>query len=190
MKRNLSVLSAAFAAGMTVLIAQGPVLGQENSSVDKEIRAGMEAVPLDITLNLAGKNRNLVYLGSYYVNGISDCAGCHNAPNDPMNPKPLRERYLAGGAQFGPVRSRNLTPDATGKPSGLTFSQFRVAMRQGRDWDNLPPIVGNPDTLIVMPWQAYNHGTEAFLKAIYEYLRALPCVPGGPKPDSATRCGP
>jgi hypothetical protein len=188
---------------MAVLIAQAPVLGQgksdgkgnsedkgkeQGNGGDSEIQAGFRAVPPEIRLNLAGKNRSLVYEGSYYVNGISDCVGCHNAPDDPMNPKPLGQRYLAGGTMFGPVFARNLTPDATGKPAGLTLREFRLAMREGRDWKNLPPLVGNPDTLIVMPWEAYRHGTDRFIEAIYEYLSTLPCLPGGPAPDSATRC--
>jgi hypothetical protein len=104
------------------------------------------------------------------------------------NPIPLAERYLAGGQNFGPVFSRNLTPDASGLPAGLTFEQFVAVIRTGRDFKEHPPIIGNPDTLIVMPWPAYRHGTDRFIRAVYEYLKSVPCVPGGPLEDAATRC--
>lgn len=43
--------------------------------------------------------------------------------------------YLAGGTPFGSgIVSPNLTPDATGRPAGLTFRQFRDdVMRAGHE---------------------------------------------------------
>ena len=72
--------------------------GQDNQS-ESEIQRGLDIAP--VALDLAGKNRSLVGLGSYYVNGVSDCVGCQ-------------------------------------------------------------------------------HGTERWMEAIYEYLKAIPCVEGGP----------
>ena len=43
------------------------------------------------------------------------------------------EQYLTGGRAFGPFVSRNLTPDHTGKPAGLTFDEFRTTLRTGQD---------------------------------------------------------
>jgi len=185
MRRILIVLAigcvAAFVAGSGT-----PVHGQgQGNGGTSEVQAGARAVPPEITLNLAGKNKSLVYEGSYYVNGVSDCGGCHTSDDESV---PLEERYLAGGVNFGPVFTRNLTPDATGKPAGLTFDEFLAVIRVGRDWKNLPPNVGNPDTLIIMPWVAYRFGTDRFVRAVYEYLSTIPCLPGGPAPDSATRC--
>src|ERR1700682_2175493 len=42
-----------------------------------EIRRGFEIAP--VPLNLAGKNRRLVGLGSYIVNAQGDCNGCHSS---------------------------------------------------------------------------------------------------------------
>ena len=188
MKRILIVF-ALFCVAALLARVETPVQGQgQGNGGSSEIQAGAGAVPPEITLDLAGKNKSLVYEGSYYVNGIGTCAGCHTREFDPSNPIPLEDRYLAGGQPFGPVFSRNLTPDSTGNPAGLTFDQFLAAIRVGRDWKNLPPVVGDPDTLIIMPWPEYRYGTDRFIKAIYEYLRSVPCLPGGPAPDSATRC--
>ena len=53
-----------------------------------QIRRGFEIVPQGVHLNLAGKNRALVGLGSYLVN-TSGCNDCHTHPE-----------YLAGGNPF------------------------------------------------------------------------------------------
>jgi hypothetical protein len=108
-------------------------------------------------------------LGSYYANGISACSGCHSGPNG----------HMSGGVSFGPVvASRNLTPDAQGFPAGLTRGQFEEVMRFGVDFKNLPPP--GSGTLLVMPWPEFRHGTDRYIDALYEYLRSIPCIEGGP----------
>lgn len=73
-------------------------------------------------LNLAGKDRQLVGLGSYVVN-TSACVACHSHPTyspggDPFKGEPERlnaEEYLSGGRQFGPeITSANIRPDSAG----------------------------------------------------------------------------
>jgi hypothetical protein len=129
-----------------------------------------------VPLNLRGLDRNLVGLGSYIVNAQGDCNGCHSkrefAPGgDPYKGQPIRidqAHYLAGGQQFGPgVVSTNLTPDAKGLPEGHTFRQFLGLIRTGRD-----PEDGH--ILQVMPWPTYRNMTDNDLRAVYEYLRAVP----------------
>src|ERR1700687_502895 len=44
---------------------------------ESKIQRGFEIAP--VTLNLEGKNRALVGLGSYIVNAQGDCNGCHSA---------------------------------------------------------------------------------------------------------------
>jgi hypothetical protein len=93
---------------------------------------------------------------------------------------------MSGGNVFGPVLSRNLTPDRFGLPGGLTFAQFEQVIRLGTDFKNLAPTPpGNQ--LIVMPWPAYRHGTDRYVQALYEYLSAIPCIEGGPG-IPANRC--
>jgi len=179
------------------------------------IQEGFAIAP--VQLNLNGKNRALVGLGSYIVNAQADCNGCHS-PGPGANeylpggnpyrgqPKIINPAtYLGGGRDFGPVVpggsahiiSRNLTPDRTGLPEGgRTFSEFLVIMRTGADLDHLhpncPPGVANTscvpapfpgDLLQVMPWPIDQNMTDHDLRAIYEYLSAIPCIAGPPAPS-------
>ncbi len=111
--------------------------------------------------------------------------------------------YLGGGRNFGPlvpgsadIISRNLTPDRTGLPEGgHTFQEFLLIMRTGLDFDHLhptcsgvlnsscvpPPFNGN--LLQIMPWFAFQNMTNHDLRAIYEYLSAIPCIAGPPAPS-------
>ena len=112
--------------------------------------------------------------------------------------------YLGGGRDFGAfapgtahIISRNLTPDKSGLPEGgRTFAEFLEIMRTGVDLDHLHPTCGpgevNPGCvpppfdghlLQIMPWPAYQGMTENDLRAIYEYLSAIPCVAGPPAPS-------
>ena len=78
---------------------------------------------------------------------------------------------------FGPFVSRDITPWEDGKPAGLTFDQFIHVLRTGEDPDQ-------PGQLLqVMPWPVYQSMTERDLRAMYEYLSAIPAVP----PTSAAR---
>ena len=118
--------------------------------------------------------------------------------------------YLGGGRDFGPfpgpgpfphIISRNLTPDKTGLPEGgHTFEEFVQIIRTGVDLDHLHPACSatittncfptgppNPpfdaDLLQVMPWPIQKNMTDHDLRAIYEYLSAIPCIAGPPAPS-------
>lgn len=131
---------------------------RETGSVDAQIRRGYEIVP--VPLNLKGKDRQLVGLGSYWVNAIADCNGCHTS--DPSaefasggnpyfkgnQPKVINQAaYLGGGRNFGSllpgtpnIVSRNLTPDKTGRAAGgRSFQEFLHIFRTGEDLDHLHP---------------------------------------------------
>jgi hypothetical protein len=136
--------------------------------------------------------------------------------------------YLGGGRDFGKVSgppspdiiSRNLTPTPkTGLPGGdITLDRFLEIFGRGTDFDHLhpncsatittncfpppsmippiPPVDGN--LLQVMPWPNFQDLVEHDKRAIYEYLKAVPCIqgnypgPGGPgagiPPEPADRC--
>ena len=73
--------------------------------------------------------------------------------------------------------SANLTPDAHGLPAGLTFDEFVTTLRTGHDPD------APPGTLLqVMPWPVIGKKTDNDLRAIYEYLSAIPSKPKNPNP--------
>ena len=93
---------------------------------------------------------------------------------DPFQGQPKRINtagYLAGGTAFGPFISANITPDAKGRPAGLTLNQFVDVMRTGRDPDDPTKL------LQVMPWPAFQDMRYDDLKAVYIYLRAIPSLP-------------
>src|SRR4029078_5456157 len=92
-------------------------------------------------------------LGSYIVNAVIGCNGCHSAgPATQYLPggKPFFGQaegihpaaYLGGGRGFAltstiNIVSRNLTPDHTGLPiGGDTFEEFRETIPTGVDPDH------------------------------------------------------
>ena len=121
--------------------------------------------------------------------------------------------YLGGGSVFGPlpgvtgaptvnIISRNLTPDKTGRPEGgNTLSDFKLIMQTGKDLDHVHPSCPssgpapanclhfpfNGELLQVMPWPNFQNLTDRQIEAIYTFLRAIPCLEGGPG-EPANRC--
>ena len=133
-----------------------------------------------VPLVMTGKSVASVKWGSYLVNGIANCGSCHSTVvyktgTDPFKGQPVEintATYLSGGKKYAnnTITSANLTPDATGKPAGLTFDQFRNVMRKGTDPEDATKLIQ------VHPWPIYKNMTNADLKAIYEYLRAIPSL--------------
>ena len=160
----------------------------------ERINRGFAIAP--VPLDFAGKNPLLIGLGSYIVNAQGGCNDCHTNPPYAAGGNPFlgqRERinaagYLAGGMAFGPFVSRNLTPRANGRPANLTFEQFRNVMRRGVDLKRRAPFVPSAqrDILQVMPWPVYSHMRRIDLRAIYEYLRAIPSLPTPPAPTPSS----
>ena len=211
-----AVATIAAVAFIGIMMSSRHVQAHEEDS-DRDaarIRRGFEIAP--VPLNLEGKNRALVGLGSYIVNAQADCDGCHSAGpateyamgGNPYFGQPAKVNpatYLGGGRDFGPfpgpgpfphIISRNLTPDKTGLPEGgHTFEEFREILRTGVDLDHLhptctsgpdgtclpPPFDGN--LLQIMPWPVHQNMTNHDIRAIYEYLRAIPCIEGPPAPS-------
>ncbi len=152
--------------------------GQNNrDSEQARIARGYQIAP--VPLKLRGRNRELVGLGSYIVNAQGGCNDCHTNPpyapgGDPFQGEPEQinvDGYLAGGVQFGPFTSANITPDENGLPAGHTFQEFKRLLRTGHDPDRHPQF---GPLLQVMPWPVYGKMTDRDLKAIYEYLSAIP----------------
>jgi hypothetical protein len=158
----------------TMLISSPPMRADNNQSNDDESRIQQGFAIAPVPLNLAGKNRALVGLGSYLVNAVADCNGCHTAGQFPnfnyasggnpyFNQKQVVDPtvYLSGGQPFGtvgtptgpagysgpPIILRNLTPDKNGRPEGgHTLSDFKQILRQGTDFDHIHPTC-TPDQL-------------------------------------------
>ena len=60
----------------------------------------------------------------------------------------------------------HLHPTCTGAPDGICLP---------------PPFDGN--LLQIMPWPVFENMTDRDLRAIYEYLSAVPCIAGPPAPS-------
>ena len=178
MKKNtLTAFVAATTAALCLVAVQGmakpghPGPKPKPEHHDKREEIGKQIAP--VTLNLEHKKKKRVYLGSYLVNAVGGCNDCHTAPamvggngaDDPGQPNAAN--YLAGGAHFGPFVSANITPDENGRPAGLTRDEFIALIRTGYDADE-------DRYLGVMPWPVYRHMTDGDLRAIYEYLTAIP----------------
>jgi hypothetical protein len=218
---NVKKVLTALTAGATfaAVVAIGSLCGTSRALADDageqtKIRIGFEIAP--VPLNLAGKNRALVGLGSYLVNVLDHCNTCHSAGpvtefakgGNPYfkgnQPTVINQAtYLGGGRVFPQqapgaplIVSRNLTPDKTGLPEGgRTFEEFRFIIQTGTDLDHVHPNCSDPtitasttcypanlpfngDLLQIMPWPGLRHATEHELRAIYEYLSAVPCITG------------
>ena len=126
------------------LLCLPPPVQAETANNDEPalVEVGLRIAP--VPLNLKGKDRTLVGLGSFLVNAVGRCDECHTNTQPPnfnysagANPSfgqrpqkvdPLG--YLAGGGDMGTVAlppgppgqyagpkiiSRNLTPDKTGR---------------------------------------------------------------------------
>src|ERR1700686_4350015 len=76
--------------GMLISSTRGR--GQGGSDDESRIQQGFAIAP--VTLNLTGKNRDLVGFGSYLVNAVGDCDGCHTSGGPP------NFNYVPGGNPY------------------------------------------------------------------------------------------
>jgi hypothetical protein len=224
----VSALALLIHVGHSRANAQNGFVNDNNGAQDEklEIQIGYAVAPL--TLNTTGLDSDLVGLGSYIVNVTGDCNGCHSAgpqseflangnpytrltPNGPYFgvTQVNTATYLGGGRDFGGfpaptsplhIISRNLTPDASGKPEGHTLDEFITILRTGVDMDQRHPnCTGAPNSsctpfpfdgskLQIMRWPFFHNMTDRQLTAVYEYLSAIPCIQGADPNEPPNRC--
>ena len=165
---------------LTMAFASAPV-GRAAGGDDDEskVQRGLAIAP--VPLNLKGKNREQVGMGSYIVNAQGGCNDCHNngaqylTGGNPFlgEPKQINTAgYLLGGAVVFGVTAPNLRPElgtTPPLPAGRTYPEFDEEMRFG-----ISPDDGH--ILQVVPWPDFQDMTGQDLRAIYEYLLALPAV--------------
>jgi hypothetical protein len=146
---------AAGEAGSTVVVAIS-----DTASLGLQI----SPVPVDLT-GLTSSEIELAGNGSYLVNAASDCSSCHTGTAG----------FLAGGVAFGPVTSRNLTPDPT-TGMQLDEAEFIVSMRTGADFASAADGGTPTNSLLVMPWDALRWASTYDLVSIWTYLKLIPPV--------------
>src|SRR5258706_16267041 len=106
-----TLIVAGFVGGIS--LAQADAIADQNVETAR-VRRGFEIAP--VPLNLRQKDRTLGGLGSYLVNAVGGCNGCHSAapatghaaggkPRVNANPPQHlnQARALAGGRERGPV---------------------------------------------------------------------------------------
>src|SRR5206468_1068636 len=112
-------------ATLSSVILVGLALNAQTSRSDHEgdrdsrVRIGLQISP--VPLNLHGRNRELVGLGSYIMNAASDCNSCHTknqgvifspGQNPYFGQSPAKvnpDVYLAGGEDFGTFDPKGLS---------------------------------------------------------------------------------
>ncbi len=181
--RGLGILCAGVALTMTTLNGAYADDDRDSAISQSQVQRGFQLSP--VAPNVTRKNRDLVGLGSYIVN-TTGCNDCHTHPSyvpghDPFlgqSEQVNAAQFLTGGRQFGPfITSANLRPDADGNPAGLTLAEFMETLRTGHNPNDPPGVL-----LQVMPWPVFGKKTDRDLRAIYEYLSALPSLPDNPAP--------
>ncbi|WNG32908.1 cytochrome c [Archangium violaceum] len=101
-----------------------------------------------------------------YMASVLDCAGCHTDSFDPKDadgPKGFSGGREFLGADGKPIRSSNITFDATGI-QGWSLEDFTRAVRDGLA----------PGAIVRFPMPRYRGADDVDMKALYEYLRSLP----------------
>src|SRR5688500_516976 len=127
---------------LTALVVSAGLVGAVTLTAQGASRISRGAEIAPVPLNMKGLNPALVREGSYIVNAQGGCNDCHTYPSYAVGGNPFIGEteqvntacYLAGGALFGPFRSRNLTPDENGLPAGRELWQFKELMRHGTDF--------------------------------------------------------
>jgi hypothetical protein len=127
--------------------ADGVASGKQDGIPNSIIQEGLAISPIPVKqLDFSRKNPAMVALGSYLVNGTSDCAGCHSLPKflpvggpgsnplagDPFQGTPTTQsvsgrlaanfntqHYLAGGRCFGSGTHAFMARNLTPDVNGL-----------------------------------------------------------------------
>ncbi len=163
---TVGALGAVLVAGTMMNSPRGQAQSNAIYFDPAKVEQGFDIAPVPLTYSK--DKRNLVGYGSWLVNAVADCNGCHSAAgfsvfnyatgyNPYFGQHPTKvdpTTYLGGGQEFGQVGfdpntfalqgpvivSRNLTPDYTGRAEGgNTFDQFLNIIRTGKDHDMLHP---------------------------------------------------
>lgn len=124
-----AALAVFLAVGVLFVSPRGRAQGPSEASQDQaEIQIGLNIAP--VFLNMIGKDPNLVGLGSFLVNAVGDCNGCHTG-------NPNGSEYTTSGNPY-------LLPIPQGPFTGKAQIDPTYYLAGGQDFGPLCPGVGNP----------------------------------------------
>jgi hypothetical protein len=175
--------------------AQGPA-GEAGPVVvvSEAAKKGLDITPVAVNLTgLTSAQIEMVGNGSYIVNAVADCGGCHggapkflggggNCAITASGPSCTGATFagIPGGADGGAMTlyPRNLTPDpTTGLPAHIAnVDQFIQAIRTGADFHSVDDAGAPQQTLAVMPWVTFRWMSDYDLQSVYQYLSVIPAI--------------
>jgi len=161
-------------------------LPAENASGVLNTERGMAIQTLADPPALGSMNssqRALYARGSYLVNAVGDCTGCHTNPLRTQDFKLPTDKWLTGGQIFAAPPGldelfkdkRTLTGNLLGANNGAfrrftSYEDFRKVIYEGKvTRGNVTRDLAFPMNLIA---EGMRKGTEDDVRAIYEYLKA------------------
>jgi mono/diheme cytochrome c family protein len=133
--------------------------------------------------SMNSSDRSLYARGSYLVNAVGDCTGCHTNPLRTADFKLPTDKWLGGGQIF-PVPPgldavlkgrRTLTANLMGATNGafsrfMSYEDFRKVIYEGKVTHN--GVTRDLAFPMVFTAEGLRKGNEDDIKAIYTYLKA------------------
>lgn len=151
-----------------------------NIIISDRAKHGLDISPVAVdTTGMTSAQIEAVGQGSYLINALADCGGCHvEAGSSPG--------FLGGTTASGNFNARNLTPDAT-TGMKLTEAQFLDVMRTGADYTcTTSGCTATGFTISGMAWPDFRWASTSDLKAMYAYLKVIPAVSNAVHADAGT----
>ncbi len=164
-------------------------LPRDTDEIRPNVDRGFAISPLSNPLHLGDDERAIYGRGSYLVNAIGTCTGCHtNPPPDPITLRLSTATFLAGGRIFTPPppiqqalhESRTFSANLSGQDHGFfheadsTFDRYHRVIDTGTHADETPPRpLGFP-----MPWDLHRNMVLEDLFSVFTYISLLPARTG------------
>ena len=166
--------------------ASSPVAAASSIPDPGDVLRGLAINPLSQVVPPVDPAQQVLFgRGSYLVNSMGDCSGCHTNRDNGTTGKIDVAAYLTGGQVFetpAPLQKalgtvRSATANLVGKTNGfftkpgVTLATFLTLITQGIHAEDVTPDSGPPMPVAYpMPWQLFRNLSLADLEAIYVYM--------------------
>ncbi len=163
-------------------------LPTDTDRIQPNVNRGLAISPLVQPRDLDDE-RHRFGRGSYLVNAIGDCSGCHTNPQaDPITLRLSTATFLSGGRVFTPPppvqsalhEARAFSANLTGQNHGFfheedsTFERFRTVIQTGTHADETPPR----PLAFPMPWDLLKNMLDEDLRSVFTYISLVPARTG------------